>query len=95
MNAGDVEEVILVIIGEQALHLPGVHPAVRLRHINDGQIEGGKDVYLHPRHGEAAADHDRGNPHHDGDRMTQCEDDGIHETEIPGRWLDDGSAGIP
>src|SRR4030095_12667644 len=49
LNAGDVEEVILVIRREKALHLRRVHPAVRLRDVDHRQIEVREDVYGHSR----------------------------------------------
>ena len=37
IDAGDVEEVILVVISEEAFHLRGIHAAVGLRDV-DGRI---------------------------------------------------------
>jgi hypothetical protein len=36
LNARDVEEVVLVVIGEVAFHLCGVHPSIGLGHVNRG-----------------------------------------------------------
>jgi hypothetical protein len=48
VNAGDVEEVILIIVGEKAFHLCRVHPAIGLRDI-DGRIAHlREDVDRHP-----------------------------------------------
>ena len=47
LDAGDVKEVILVIISEIALHLRRVHPAERLGDVNGRYSQGGKNV---PRH---------------------------------------------
>src|SRR6266702_913087 len=39
LDAGDVEEMILVVIGEITFHLGRVHSAVRLRHVNRGNAQ--------------------------------------------------------
>ena len=56
MDAADVEEVVLVVEGEQPFHLRGVHAAVGLDDVDDRQVEVGEDVDLHARQGQAAAD---------------------------------------
>ena len=45
VNAGDVEEVVLVIVGEEPFHLPWVHAAVGLSHIDDGEVELREDIW--------------------------------------------------
>src|SRR5712672_2682049 len=47
LDAGDVEEVILIIVDDEPFHLRRVHAAVWLRHIQDGNSEIWEDV---PRH---------------------------------------------
>jgi hypothetical protein len=47
-DARDVEEMILVVIDEEALHLRRLHPAVRLRDVDHRQIEVREDVHRHP-----------------------------------------------
>ena len=49
MDAGDVEEVVFVVVGEEPFHLAGVHAAVGLGHVDDRQVERGEDVHLHAR----------------------------------------------
>ena len=44
LDAVDVEEVVLVVVGEEPFHLRGVHAAVRLGHVDDGHAQIGKDV---------------------------------------------------
>ncbi len=34
LNAGDVEEVVLVVVGKKALHLAGIHAAIGLRDVD-------------------------------------------------------------
>ena len=57
VNARDVQEVILVVIRQEAFHLRRVHAAVRLADINDRQVEAGEDVHRHPPecHGDPKA----------------------------------------
>ena len=66
VDAVDVEEVVLVVVGEQALHLRRVHAAVRLGDVDDRQIQVGKDVDRHPRHGQQAAERDGDHGDHHG-----------------------------
>ena len=55
MNSGDVQEVIFVVVGEQAFHLGGVHSAKGLGYINDRQVETGENVDRHPLDGKVDA----------------------------------------
>ena len=48
VDAADVEEVVLVIIGDEAFHLRRVHAAVRLADVDHGQIQVREDVDFHP-----------------------------------------------
>jgi len=48
LDAVDVEEVIFVVVDQVAFHLRGVHAAVGLGHVDDGQVEVRKDVAGHP-----------------------------------------------
>jgi hypothetical protein len=45
LNPGNVEEVILVIGDEEALHLCGRNSAIWLRYIDNRQIEIRKDIH--------------------------------------------------
>ena len=47
LDAGDVEEVVLVVVGEVAFHLRRIHAAVRLRDVDRGRAQLRKDVDLH------------------------------------------------
>jgi len=47
VDAADVEEVVLVVVGEEALHLRRVHAAVGLADVDHGQIEAREDVNFH------------------------------------------------
>ena len=47
VDAADVEEVVLVVVGDQPFHLLRVHAAVGLADVDDRQIERGEDVDLH------------------------------------------------
>ena len=86
VDAVDVEEVVLVVVGEQPLHLGRVHAAVRLGDVDDGQIQVREDVDGHAVNGQAAAQDDGDHEHHDGERPSQGEDDRIHEI-VPSRHV--------
>src|SRR5438105_2143108 len=78
MDAGDVQEVILVVVGEQPLHLGGVHTAVGLGHVDNRQVEVGEDVDLGAVQDQGTAADDGDDHHHDRNRVPQREDNGVH-----------------
>jgi len=91
VDAGDVEEVILVVVGQQPFHLGGIHAAVGLRNINDRQVQLGEDVDPHALHREHGATGKRDAGHDDRERVAQGKDDWIHGSVISeGRWLAKG-----
>ena len=47
LDAGDVQEVVFVIEGEEAFHLRGVHAAERLGHVDRRDVQGREDVLGH------------------------------------------------
>ena len=55
IDAGDVEEVILVVVSQVAFHLGRVHAAVRLRHIDGGIAHLREDVHRHAFDGQDGA----------------------------------------
>jgi len=77
VDAADVEEVVLVVVGEQTFHLGGVHAAVGLADVDDGQVQAGEDVDLHARQGEAAGEDEAGEGDEDGDGVAEGEDDRV------------------
>src|SRR5262249_26375164 len=58
LDAGDVEEVVLVVIGDESLHLRRVHAAVRLRDVDHRQVQVGEDVDRHARERETREEGD-------------------------------------
>ena len=58
-DASDVEEVILVVIREEAFHLRGIHAAIRLRHINSRITELWKNICRHAANRQSGCEHDR------------------------------------
>ena len=48
MDAGDVQEMILVVVRQETFHLRRIHAAVGLADINHRQIEAGEDIDGHP-----------------------------------------------
>ena len=79
LDPGDVEEVVLVIVGDEPFHLRRVEPAVRLRHIQHGHPQVREDV---PRHAiERQKTHQRSgyDDRQKRDRASQCK-------TTPGSW---------
>src|SRR5215470_5375531 len=67
LNAGDVEEVIFVVVDEISLHLRWRHPAVWLRHVDYRQVQVRKNIDGHPdkREYRAEGHSDDHNDHRD------------------------------
>ena len=63
LDAGDVEEVVLVIVGDEPFHLRRVHAAVRLGDVEDGHAEIREDVARHAIKRQKT-DECRGDDHH-------------------------------
>ena len=78
LDAGDVEEVIFVVVGDVALHLGGVHAAEGLRNVDRGDAERGKRIARHALESERGTEADRDNENEDGPRGAQGEADEIH-----------------
>ncbi len=71
IDAGDVEEVILVVISQVAFHLRRVHAAVRLRDIDGGIAHLRKDIDRHALHGQDGAERDRDQRDDHGERAAE------------------------
>jgi hypothetical protein len=52
LDPGHVEEVVLVVIGDEPLHLCGIHASVRLRDVNHRRAQVREDIDLHALHSE-------------------------------------------
>ena len=78
VDAGDVEEVVFVVVGDQPFHLGRVDAAVGLGHVDHRQVEAGEDVDLHARQGKAAAQDEGQHADHDRIRMPEGENDRVH-----------------
>ena len=70
-NSGDVEKMIFVVVDEIALHLRRGHAAVRLCHIDDGQIQIRKDIDGHAQERENRAKCHTNDGYEDTDRMPE------------------------
>lgn len=70
-DSRDVEEVILVIVGEVAFHLGRVHASVRLSHINRRLSNLGEDVHRHPPHRKKSKQGDGGESNHHRNRTVE------------------------
>ena len=67
LDAGDVEEVILVVVGEEPLHLRRVHAAVGLRDVDGRNAQRRKHILGHVAQPEDRA---QGQPQdHNQDRI--------------------------
>jgi hypothetical protein len=71
VDAGDVQEVVLVVIREIPLHLCWIHAAIRLRDDDHRQIQVGEDVDRHTPYGKRGEQRQRGSRHEDRDRTTK------------------------
>src|SRR5439155_12129597 len=71
LNSGDVEEVILEIVGEVTFHLLRVHAAVGLCNVNRGRAEVWKNVHWHASQGKECTERHSYHSHHDGNRSRQ------------------------
>ena len=80
LYAGDVEEVVLVVIGQVAFHLCGVHAAIGLSHVDGGNTHRGKNVARHLSQREKRRQHDGNNNHEDRERPTKGGLNQIHAT---------------
>ena len=71
IDSGDVEEVILVIVGKVTLHLRRVHAAVGLSHVNGRVAHLGEDVDRHPLNSEKRKEREGDQCHDDRDRTAE------------------------
>jgi hypothetical protein len=78
LDAVDVEEVVLVIIRDEALHLLRAHASVRLRDVNRRRVEVGKDVDARAAEGDDREDDHRAGKHDDRDGSPQRESNEPH-----------------
>lgn len=67
LDACNVEEVVLVVGDEIAFHLSRVHTAVRLRHIDDRQVQIRKNAHRHADQRQDRAQSNTDDGHQDGD----------------------------
>ena len=68
LDAGDVEEVVLVVVRQVPFHLRRIHPAVRLRDVDGGRAKLRKDVDLHSLDGHDRRKGDGDDRHENRDR---------------------------
>ena len=72
LDAGDVEEVILVVISEIAFHLRRVHAAVGLRHVDRGRAELGENIHRHAPDCQKRRQRNGNDGHHNRDGPPHC-----------------------
>src|SRR5437773_1642247 len=58
LNARDVEEVVLEVVAEKALHLLRIHSTVRLRDVDRRRAQIGEDIDVQAVHGEPGTESD-------------------------------------
>ena len=73
LDAGDVEEMVFVVVGQVTFHLQRIHPAVGLRDIDRRNAQGRKDITRHLLHRNPGTEKDRHNRDDDGPGMTESE----------------------
>ena len=78
LDPGDIEKVVLVVGDEVALHLGGIHSSVRLRDVDDRQVEVREEVDRHPPHCQACPQAEGQHHHQEGDRISQPKNDQVH-----------------
>lgn len=78
VDAADVEEVVLVVVGEQSLHLRRVHAAVGLADVDHRGVEVGKHVDPHPPDRDAGEKQQRDDADDDRPGAPQGGVDRIH-----------------
>ncbi len=86
LDACDVEEVILVVRDQVALHLRRVHPAIGLRDVDHRQVEIRKDVHRHSRVGENRAERDGNDSNKDREGTDECSIDQPHRLRSSFDW---------
>ena len=79
VDAGDVKKVVLVVVGEIAFHLRGVHAAVGLADVHHRQVQAGEDVDGHLANRQDAAQRDADEGDYHGKGTIQGESDQPHE----------------
>jgi hypothetical protein len=78
LDAGDVQEVVLIVVGEKPFHLLGIHPAVRLRDEHGRRSELGKDIDGHALDHHDGGERDGHDRDQQGDWATQREANQTH-----------------
>ena len=73
LDAGDVEEVVLVVVGQVAFHLQRVHAAIGLCDVDGRDAQGREDVTSHFFLGLPRTEQDRHDDDDDGPRMAEGE----------------------
>ena len=79
LNAGDVQEVVFVIEGEEAFHLRGVHAAERLGDVDRRDVQGREDVLGHAVQAEDGRQDQRDDRDDQGDRPAKDHGKEAHE----------------
>ena len=79
LDAGDIEEVILVVVRQVAFHLRRVHSAVRLRDVDRRYSERRKNIARHALQREQGAEHDGDHGDDHGRRAAKGDLDEIHD----------------
>ena len=78
IDSRDVEEVVLVVVGEKTFHLCRVHAAVRLSDIDSGIADLRKDIDRHALDREYRSQRDRDQSDDDCQRTTERKQNETH-----------------
>ena len=80
LHAVDVLKEQLVDVGDQALDLLGIHPAVVVDDVKLRLVERREDVFLHPDDAVGPAQSQGEHQHHHGNGSAECEDNRVHRS---------------
>ena len=78
LDAGDVQEVVFVIIRQEAFHLAGFHAAEGLGDVDSGDVQGREHVLGHAVQAEEGGEHQGHDRDDQGDRSTKDHREEIH-----------------
>ena len=88
LDAGDVEKVVLVVVGQRTLHLRRVHSAIRLGHVEGRDAQRREYVARHPAEPEQPGQTEGQHKHHNGDRPAKGCVQQRHGLGVPGLRFD-------
>jgi hypothetical protein len=68
LDAGDIEEVVLVVVGQKPVHLRRIHATEGLRDVDRRITDSGKNIHRHTANRERCRSGEREHRDNDGNR---------------------------